>query len=729
MSKFLGKKRNRKAISKSSKKNEKNKKAKNKNQSSGPTNLPEIKFIAKINKNIKREEEKHEESKNANDAIIQGDMLIFHKRKHMAKEKLKTLKVDLAKKTHEEIVKEVEECINLDNTNKAIIYECLKILWSLEDKKEFNNLLENSKFCLTKKFKIIDENNPNNISEIDLSDFSPIDKTISFFNDDNEIIQELTSCFKKLGKIYDLYKEIKNTKKMKNLIKILLTFNLGIKEDSSYYVIEKKSKKEELNILYNSIFEFLKNYIYIKKMEYYKPNQPINIKNNKTLYLFHIFFKFFENVVNVNYKIKKKKRKKKKGLSITLSSKKLDIFGSINKFINDIINDLEKNSGNNYDEIEKKIRFFFFCLKAEPSPAMLNNLQENIDKVAIQQKQLTKETIEKFLDNHPELKPYFSFENNIMNFEYNKKKYKFNYKVYNEKILGAINSSKDEEFLLKKLAFNPDYFYSFYDDNDIKYIKTIIKKILKSRVFHEIWENYSEATEITDYYFNNDYNIEELLNSIEFYPYDESDFGLQGITFYNELKIVVSSLPINNIKNETDFYIYKILEMARKIMIILHEVSHFIKRSLSLITGGDILNTTIENINEDADKNEAGRLFEYVLFDIGNHFEKKEKNDKQIPIFNENNKELNLDKALKILNPEFYENNIEDFRKKFNNGKKVKKSKIPKELMDYLVLSGFNFDNYCQNSDDYKDYTIDIAKRAKNVYNIKYKSDYHNYKH
>ena len=51
------------------------------------------------------------------------------------------------------------------------------------------------------------------------------------------------------------------------------------------------------------------------------------------------------------------------------------------------------------------------------------------------------------------------------------------------------------------------------------------------------------------------------------------------------------------------------------------------------------------------------------------------------------------------------------------------------ELMDYLVLSGFNFDNYCQNSDDYKDYTIDIAKRAKNVYNIKYKSDYHNYKH
>ena len=90
---------------------------------------------------------------------------------------------------------------------------------------------------------------------------------------------------------------------------------------------------------------------------------------------------------------------------------------------------------------------------------------------------------------------------------------------------------------------------------------------------------------------------------------------------------------------------------------------------------------------------------------------------------------INLDKALKILNHEFYNNNIFDFKNKFNEEKKLKRKDLSEELLDYMKKIEFNFDEYSKNQNRYAKYFIDISRKSNKIYIIHYKSDCHNYKH
>ena len=63
-------------------------------------------------------------------------------------------------------------------------------------------------------------------------------------------------------------------------------------------------------------------------------------------------------------------------------------------------------------------------------------------------------------------------------------------------------------------------------------MKYLIKNILSSKFFKTIWEQYSDVQGLVDYYCANEGNIDELLNNIEFYPYNEKNFGFQGYTFH-----------------------------------------------------------------------------------------------------------------------------------------------------------------------------------------------------
>ena len=700
MTDLVGKKRKGTPLS-LSKERKKKKKDDNKNFKS-MDKVNNIKFMAKIKKN-----KETEDTSKTIDEIFKGDFLNFRKRRETSLENLSQLKNDLNKKKNDEIISEIEKCIKYDNTNKTIIYECLKIYSEHGLKDNFNELLNQSKFCLTKNFNVIDINNKSENLNIKLSDNFINNSDIILFENDMEIIGKLKLAFESLKKVCNSYKNIRKEKKMKYQIKRILTFNLKKDKEEKYYIYHKKSKNEILSEFYTDIMKFLENYIHIKKFDYYLPNQPINYKINQTLYLFHIFYKLYENVVIVN--------NKKKQLQIILNNKKLEIIGSMTKYVENLIKELDENDGNISEGLEKKIRFFFFCLKIEPSKSKLDNLQSNIDNMLIQQKVLNEEKIKNFISDNKIFGSYFEIEKGNFFFYDNNKKYVFNYKQYNERLLGEIINNINDKIILKRICYDPLNYYNFFDNEDLKYMRDLTTKILKSKLFNEIWSNYSDVKNRVEYYFNNDKNIEDLIDNIDYYPFDESSFGLQGMTFHNELKIIVSGLHTCQIKTDYDFKIYKILEVSRKMIIILHEICHFIKRALNLLTEGEILNTTIESIQDDPDVIESGRIFETLIFNLKNPNSQKNKNQKN---------EINLVQSLNILNPDIYENGISSFKRNLN--KLCPKKKMNQALSNYIKKIGFNIDDFYKNKKSYKDYSIDISRKANDNFTITYKSDNHN---
>lgn len=128
---------------------------------------------------------------------------------------------------------------------------------------------------------------------------------------------------------------------------------------------------------------------------------------------------------------------------------------------------------------------------------------------------------------------------------------------------------------------------------------------------------------IISYYFDQEDNIDELLEEIKFYPFEEKNFESQVYTNKSELKIITSGFYISIIKDEQYFVYYKILEITRKILVILHEITHFIKRILFLITNGQIWGETIESDKDDPNIIEVGRYFDSVSFWWENAFSKR----------------------------------------------------------------------------------------------------------
>ena len=155
-----------------------------------------------------------------------------------------------------------------------------------------------------------------------------------------------------------MHYKITNKKKNKQKISFFTVFN-----PSLIYIVPKNGRKDKTKRLYQEIMKFLENYIYIKNFDYFVPNQPINLKLNKTLYLFHIFYKFYEYIVDVNIKDEK--------ITITLNMQKMNIFENMQKFVNNIIEELGKSFQKIDEQTEKKINFFFLCFKIEPTENIL----------------------------------------------------------------------------------------------------------------------------------------------------------------------------------------------------------------------------------------------------------------------------------------------------------------------------------------------------------------------
>ena len=86
-----------------------------------------------------------------------------------------------------------------------------------------------------------------------------------------------------------------------------------------------------------------------------------------------------------------------------------------------------------------------------------------------------------------------------------------------------------------------------------------------------------------------------------------------------------------------------------------------------------------------------------------------------------------MKKAIKILDYNFYNKSIEEFRAEFKKPKDIVENEINSELSTYLKKIGFNLSHYLQNPKQYKNYKINCSRKAASFYYIEYIADNHNY--
>lgn len=190
-------------------------------------------------------------------------------------------------------------------------------------------------------------------------------------------------------------------------------------------------------------------------------------------------------------------------------------------------------------------------------------------------------------------------------------------------------------------------------------------EILKSNFFSNLEDIFIDHEFYEGSIFGDENKINEFLDNIIFLPFYSRDLGISGFTFYGDLKILISGYPYMNNTNFANYKIHKILNLSLLIIILLHESIHYAKRKLFYLTCGIISRETFLN----GEKMEGGNLLEKLIFGWGDEDE-----DENADYYNKNKilkaKKLNIEIALKILNPNTYKNNIKEVKDIFNNHRK-----------------------------------------------------------
>ena len=666
-------------------------------------------FVAKINDNANLSKD----DINFINEIMKGEDIIFEERKRKGNKIFEDIcNIDINNKNNHKIIKdEINKGLFYDNINRKNIYKSLQYYKKMNEVDEFNNLIKKAQYSLTKNFQIIDNNN---FIDVDLNKEFKIPKDIIIFEDDKSIIEEIKSAINHLELISGIIDKIKKENLIKNEI---LKTKIKKDKDGLYNIEEKHDNNEDLNNIYNNIYYFLFYYILINSFQCYNHNQPIDYHYNSTIYLMNIFFRIYYDIVDL--------KKWYKSSYLVINEKIMKKFYSLKEYKDHIFKLIENNNNKLNKEIDDKFELLFYYLESDKFP---NDLNEIIKSSILKNEPLTIKKIEDFIKSNINEKKNFTFNNNILNLKYEGKEYEFNYKLYNQNLLKILEDNTVGA-VIEQSKWNKIGMFTYFDEEDINFLKNLLKKILQSKLFQEIYSKYSNVENIIDYYFTEDKNLEDLINRIRFFPFDEQNTGVQAFTTKRSLKIITSSFYISNIQNNNDFINYKILEMGRKLIILIHEVFHFIKRALNLITNGKVQESTIDNPDkEDPNIIEAGRFFELLLFNWENPYKKnrnrsaKSKNKKKEDD-DENPRFLNIEKVLMLLNANFYEQNIIDFKNNFENGKT---EKINKELEEYLNSIKFDINNYYEKKEDYDKYKINCSRKNAFSYYIEYTSDNHN---
>ena len=173
-------------------------------------------------------------------------------------------------------------------------------------------------------------------------------------------------------------------------------------------------------------------------------------------------------------------------------------------------------------------------------------------------------------------------------------------------------------------------------------------------------------------------------------------FETQALTFNHSAQIIISGYPRFSPKKCKNIKIHHILELTIKLIHLLHEYIHAIKRYLGICTNGLIYPFTNDD-NKDKEEYDSGFMLEFLLFgwkhenyEISQRESKNYNNDDLIEKF------INVETALKILDSDLYNYNINSTRNiLYNNindincinfNKKERNEKLNKFLNDM----GFN---------------------------------------
>ena len=675
--------------------------SKTKSKENAIPNGEKYKFIARL----KRRKTNSRNDNKIQAETITGEDIIFKCRKDKSLKFMKQIEdnnIELDK-----VKANIKKSLDYDNTNSSLIYGCLALLNKLGDKKELTNLLYNSRFCLTNSIEL-----ENKI--INLNEEFPQDDKVLLFENEKELVERFFVVLDILIKANEEIQKLEKKEKLK-----ILTYNLVKKKRNMRTFYSKKDTGDEtINKINNNLFDFLNDYLPIKGFDNFIVNQPINSEDNSILFMIYIYHKLFEHLVEIT----------SRGKKLKIIEYKLKKINELQLYWKNIYN-LYLKEKKITEEIRIKLELLMFFLDSKVPKI---NLTDIIKGIIDKEKALTSEDVKKFInENNKKNGKELYIENQYLCLKYKEQTFKFEYRNYSKDLLLLLLS--DSEDKLKKAKWDSFSLIDFYEENDKIYLKNIIKKILKSKLFFEIWKEYSEVDSIVDYYFSEELNIDYLLDNIHFIPYYENHFGMHASTT-NSLLIFTSSLPISNINSSEDYINYKILELARKVIILCHEIAHYIKRALFMITNGEISRTTRDS-NYQSQAIEAGKMLENVLFDLENTNKNNNKKNKisNSPNKNKNktvisnNKIIGLEKALKILDPDFYEKSMQQFKKDFYNEKYYDKKDLNDDLKNYLKDIGFNLENFKENKKAYEVYNIDCSRDGLSSYILKYKSDDHSF--
>ena len=641
-------------------------------------NLKEINyFISKI-------EPKYENIKFREEDKLSGDKLNFEFRRKEA------VRLINDKNNNNDELENIINALNYDNTNKICIYKLLNYYYKKKLKQKYNEALDKYKFCITKKFIIEEEGKKIDVNLNDLYKINlPIEELEELpnnkINDNGPIIDLRNSLVEFFTSYYYISKcmsQIENVIEKEEDIKEIITIKYKSSVKGIYSLDYERYKKEEIISKYNektnnkneedkeknkfdekllldSIENFLCKYLFYQSFILFQMNQPINYAHNLTLYYNYIIWSLYNITIGIDELNNK----------IFFREKKLISYNKLNKF-HDLLFDNFFDKAVPFNETMNQLLQFLLLSLSVNRSIFLDYIHKNIhlpNKAS-------------FIDAH-----YVDYFLKSLNEEYflnaefdeNKKDIiKFNEDENmdcNKITIKFENYTKDIKFcddinwLWKNINFEKFQLTNFFLKEDLDYLKYLIKHILSSELFKQIYNVFNNVSEVTDYYFNVSENIDDYIKKIIFLPFGVNDLGIFAKTDRRMLYVFAAGYPETTICNFDEYRIYRILELAlRSIVLGYHMPIHFIKSSNSLLTEGIISRNTS---NEDKTI-DGGFFFEKVLFG----WKRKEEKPldliglkllkKEIECNNDalREKKIDLVTALNLLNPKIYNYDLEYFR-------------------------------------------------------------------
>lgn len=597
----------------------------------------------------------------------------------------------------DELIEIIYRSLSYDNVNQLILFRALSRLHSLKYYNECVNLIKEYKYILSKELIIKDNNN---LQLVNLDDLNKIDN-IFIVTNENQIKKILIRILEILMNIS--YKSIYKYNKIKSLLEIKYKYEnehleIIIEKDinnnttNTFDINEDNNKDKDIDIK-KDINEFKTYYKDLKATKTFNNNQPIDYYVNNILYYNVLINTIFKIILEEEYD------KDNNILKITFIYKKLKQINLISDFINKIIKQLQLPTSN--ENINEIFKLFIFLIESKFTETH-NTFNNNIYFHNEENKPLTKDFFDKYINAHMKsfkelIENIKIFDNKFVIYDQFNKEIIFEYNKYPESLMNKIQEIKsfDEIYSLKykTLFFNEFQKENFFDKKEIEYLKIIIKSIINSKFFEELYILYSESNSLPDDIIKDAKIQNYIIENISFYPFDEKELDTQALTLYQNAHIIISGFPFIGPGFYINESIHHILELARKVIQLIHEYMHALKKYLSIVTNSLIL---FDTINEENVKVEAGYLLEYIMF--GWSYKNYNDNNK---IYDGNstlkNKEIDVSTALKILNPNLYNHDINSVKNILYNNFYSKeyisynnKKNIDDNFKKYLEYLGYN---------------------------------------